>query len=361
MEPNDVISQADGPVSGGTSISGSLSTADDIDYFVLYAEGQVQLRLTATDLTHPGADSCMDAALFDTNGAGLPEDAVTAAGVNRYFVRIESFAFSRCSGGMTYRFEIGPASGVTSGPPLDRTLSTTAEPNDTPQQAGGALRPLVNYVGAHERGEDQDWFYFWVPAGTHRFDLSLTAPAQGPCPSSAALYAGPTDASSLDAVDSWGGTFEHITRSLTGPATYYVWAGLASSDCIGERWQFRIETPTAVTSINPFAAPGSSPSSSQPSAGAARTPYASRVTLRRRGARYSGRVRAGWRGCVVRRRVTLRRSGSAKVFAATHTRADGTFTIRRRSRLRGRVYVRVPERATATTICRTGRSKTLRR
>ena len=86
-----MISQADGPVSGGTSIGGSLSTADDIDYFVLYAEGRVQLRLTATDLTHPGADSCMDAGLFDTDGVGVPEDAATAPGVNRYFVRIQSF------------------------------------------------------------------------------------------------------------------------------------------------------------------------------------------------------------------------------------------------------------------------------
>jgi hypothetical protein len=84
-------------------------------------------------------------------------------------------------------------------------------------------------------------------------------------------------------------------------------------------------------------------------------------TLRRRGARYSGRI-VSTNACRARRTVVLRRLGSgSKSFGRTVSRANGTFTIQRASRLHGQLYVTVLTRKASTTvICSTARSATIR-
>lgn len=93
---------------------------------------------------------------------------------------------------------------------------------------------------------------------------------------------------------------------------------------------------------------------------AKRVRAATRVSLSRRGRVYRGRVVSTSRGCVGRRRVVLRRSGSGKrSFGSTTTRASGTWSISRK-RLRGRVYVVVAGRTSGRTICRVGSSRRIR-
>jgi len=83
-------------------------------------------------------------------------------------------------------------------------------------------------------------------------------------------------------------------------------------------------------------------------------------TLRRRGARYRGTISTR-RDCLNRRVVVLRRVGSGKKsFGQTRTRSNGTFTIQRSRRLRGKVYVVVASRGQGPVTCSLGRSGQIR-
>src|SRR4051794_8810004 len=86
-EANDVISQAEGPVGGGTPITGTIGTPDDVDYYVFYAASQQQLHVTVDDLTSPDS-GCLEHSLYDTEGSPLPDDYTTASGTNRYFIAL---------------------------------------------------------------------------------------------------------------------------------------------------------------------------------------------------------------------------------------------------------------------------------
>ncbi len=363
-EPNNVISQAEGPVGGGVDVVGSLSTPDDHDFYVFYAASQQQLHLTADDLTNPDDDYCLDADFVDTNGALVDNDHTTPPGVNRYFVRLEVGSTSGCSNPQTYRFRIDPAGGVTGGPALDRALSPTGEPNETPAQAAGPLQAAVNYIGTHDTVNDEDWFFFWAPPGPHQLDLSVTAPANAPssgCSPEVSLYGGAASDSYVASAYATAHSFGHINQTLVGPDDYFVRAGVDDSDCLTGGWQFRIETPDAVTLVNPFAAPPPPPPPPPVAARPARPRYATSVSLRRRGARYSGRASSARLGCKVGRRVVLRRFGSgSRSFGSTRTRSNGTFSIQRSRRLRGRVYASVTDRYTTVAVCRGGRSRSIR-
>lgn len=359
VEPNNVISQAEGPVAGGGPIEGTLSTPDDGDYYVFYAASQQQIHLTSTDLTNDPDDDCLSASFEDTDGASIASSYTTPIGTNRFFVHVSHYQRYGCTNPMSYRFEIGPGAAVVDGPPLDRTLSSTGEPNETPGQAIGPLAANVNYVGSHDTDNDQDWFYFYVPRGTHQLDISVTSPSSAACDGEVTLFGTASDQTSLAQASADPFRFRHITRTVTGPTQYYLRAGVDGySNCLGARWQFRIETPDAVTASNatttptPRPTPGTSPSV---------TNYSTYLTLRRRGAKYSGRLTSSRSGCKVGRLVILRRAGSGtKRFGTTYSRGDGTFTIKRAFRLRGQVYAMAAGRASGSTICRNGRSPTIR-
>lgn len=93
---------------------------------------------------------------------------------------------------------------------------------------------------------------------------------------------------------------------------------------------------------------------------AARPSYASSLTLRRRGTRYSGRLSSG-PGCNGNRRVGLRRLGSGNQrYGTTYTQPDGRFTIQRSRRLRGAVYVVAAQQPLGMAICRSGNSRAIR-
>jgi len=98
--------------------------------------------------------------------------------------------------------------------------------------------------------------------------------------------------------------------------------------------------------------------------------YATKVSLKHRRVRgrssrvqFSGRLSSTGRGCKAGRRVVLRRSGKGTHrYASTLSRGDGTFVLKRKRRVRGKLYAVVSERTNKTTRiqCRTGKSKSLR-
>jgi hypothetical protein len=356
VEPNNVISQAEGPVGGGVPVLGTISTPDDADYYVIYAASQQQIHLTSTDLTN-NSTNCLLVSLEDTNGRGVESDFTTPLGTNRYFVHVDYYDGSGCTVPLSYRFEVDPGGAVVGGPPLDHALSQTGEPNETAGQAIGPLAGDVNYIGAHETTNDEDWFYFYVPPGTHQFDLSTTQPSEGSssCESEVTLYGSPT--TSIQYATAGWALFAHINQTLTGPSQYFVRAGVEDDDCLGYRWQFRIETPAAVTSTLMTPPPPPPP----PVAAPRRPRYSTGMTLRRRGARYSGRLSSGRTGCKIGRRVVLRRIGRGTTsYGSTYSQSDGTFSIKRPRRLQGSVYAMTVQRATSAAVCTSGRSPSIR-
>lgn len=357
VEPNNIISQAEGPIAGGVPIDGNLATINDIDYYVFYAASQQQIHLTSSILS--GQSSyCLDVTLLGTDGYVLSSNYTTPIGVNRYFIRVES---DSCAA-VNYRFQVDPPAAVTTGPALDHTVTETAEPNETPGQASGPLAANVNYTGVHETTNDEDWFYFLVPPGTHQLDVATTGTGSYSDCTEVALY-GAGGTSSIASARGSTSTFGHIKQTVTGPSRYHLLAGPegGSSSCVGGRWQFRIETPDAVTASNPVTTPPPPPPPGRSTTPMAVTNYSTYLTLRRRGAKYSGRLTSSRAGCKVGRLVILRRAGSGtKRFGTTYSRGDGTFTIKRSFRLRGQVYAMAAGRASGSTICRNGRSPTIR-
>jgi len=84
-------------------------------------------------------------------------------------------------------------------------------------------------------------------------------------------------------------------------------------------------------------------------------------SFRRRGRTHSGRLSSSERTCRYKRRVILRKRGKGtRRYGQALTRSDGTFTIRRRSRIGGRIYAVVTEKTTSKIQCRTRKSKTIR-
>jgi len=239
VEPNDVISQAEGPIAGGTPISGTFGTPDDFDYYVFYVQGQQQIHL------HQSTPSGCSAGLLDSDGQGLPSDFTTPAGLNRYFVIVgRDYSLGDCSG-QSYSFQIDPGSVVVSGPAIDRSFVQTGEPNESQAQAAGPLAGGVNYRGSIDTSNDQDWFFFFVAPGVHQIEATVTDPGPGPgstsdCGQSEILFPGLGEFGEDATAYGSQGTFGHVELTLTGPSIQHVQA-------LGCSYQLRIDPPEALT------------------------------------------------------------------------------------------------------------------
>jgi hypothetical protein len=143
----------------------------------------------------------------------------------------------------------------------------------------------------------------------------------------------------------------NTTQTAAGSFVLCLWLAQSSTDA----------TPIAGPQPQPFNVIGPPPPPPPPFIAPPPSRVAATSTLRRRGARYSGRI-VSTDGCRTRRTVVLRRVGSgSKSFGRAVSRANGTFTIKRGSRLHGQLYVTVLTRKASTTvICSTARSATIR-
>lgn len=265
VEPNDVISQAEGPIAGGVPINGTIDTPDDTDYYYFYVQGQQQIHVRSTGLS--GGFNCSPPPdLEDASGSSLPLDYTTPSGLNLFFLRVgDNSPGSQdelCDPG-PYTLEVDPGSAVVQGPALDHSFVQTGEPNESAAQAEGPLAGGVNYRGSIDTANDQDWFYFNVAPGTHQLDVTVTNPERQDCTSGVTL---------ADALDQYGDaysasgnwdTFGQVAVTLTGPAVYHLNAGMASSSCFGA-WQFRIDPPGAVTPTLETAPPPAPPAHPAP-------------------------------------------------------------------------------------------------
>jgi hypothetical protein len=136
-------------------------------------------------------------------------------------------------------------------------------------------------------------------------------------------------------------------QSTAGSYVLCLWLAASSTD----------PAPIAGPQPQPFdvvapPAPPPPPPNSETIAGSA--------TARRVGSRYSGRISTR-SDCMGQRTVVLRRVGSGtRSFGRTLSRANGTFTVKRSRRLRGRVYVVVLSRKTGVITCQSARSPTIR-
>lgn len=287
------------------------------------------------------------------------------------------------------------------------TAAGPYEPNEQPSAAFGPLLADTDYAGAVETTNDEDWFRLFT-AGPTALDIAVsnTSASSSGCTDVRAELGGaelgsPADPDGLGSVNPPMGTTGHITYSAAGANRFFIRirnfrpAGqpcdpggktpasytLRVSGALAQSLPLRPPPPPPVpvdndgdgvpqpqdcndasTSIRPGLPEivDSEVDENCDAVVAKRVRATTSVSLSRRGHRYRGRVTSTSPGCVGRRRVVLRRSGSGKrSFGSTRTRANGTWSISRK-RLRGRVYAVVADRSSVLTICRVGSSRLIR-
>jgi hypothetical protein len=240
-EPNNALWQAEGPISGGVDVTGTLATSDDVDWYSFYAQPQQQLHLTGAADDEPDG-SCID--MYDSDGQGVPSDYTTpAGGVRRYFVSVGY----GCSG-PGYHFRIDPASAFTTGPAMPAPVGT-GEPNESRDQGSGPLAGATTYTGAIQTQNDQDWFYLYTTPGTHQLDIAVTG-IPSSCSSTPTVRLQNGDSSS-DYASPYPNRISHITRTVTGAQRLDVSVNADEDACVGDSWQFRVEPADAVTGTAP--------------------------------------------------------------------------------------------------------------
>ncbi len=92
-----------------------------------------------------------------------------------------------------------------------------------------------------------------------------------------------------------------------------------------------------------------------------RTKVTTKVSLRRRGNRFSGTASASRFTCKFNRTVILRKKGKATTrYGTARTRSNGTFSITKRRPSKGTYYVFIPAKVTKTIACSKATSRSVR-
>jgi hypothetical protein len=281
VEPNNGLLQAEGPLSGGQPYTGVTATDNDVDWYVFYANSQVELDIAATS-----SEDCEGSLqLLNENGSsidstGIYQDSVdhirytTPVGVNRFYL----YAYCDFTG-RHYQFTINPAGGVTSGPSAFGQTTPLGEPNEASSQAIGPLVGGIDYEGVQGTDNDQDWFYFYV---TGPRALNITSTSRDGCDGSLYLYGEDSDYGSLASSFPDLNTVDHMTYTApAGTSRLYLQAGC---DNTGDHYQFRIEPADAIVA-SPPPPPVTSPACFK--AKARRAFYRNRIRRLRRNIQYT--------------------------------------------------------------------------
>lgn len=246
VEPNDGIEQAEGPLAGGVNHDGTISTENDVDWYVLYISQRAQMKFTLTTFEECGRGTSMrlrDTSGSELNGLFVSEDRTEELNLTldpgRYFITMES----ECVGNR-HRFRIDPGSAVGTGPAAEPAVPI-GEPNDTREQAAGPLAHGQLYSSAIETENDVDWFTFNTGA-PGPVNLALTS--TGDCGVSAAIEDAAGD--EVDSTFAADDRTEQIQFTAPQAERYFV----RVTGCLNATYQLRV-TGVISTSPPPSAAP----------------------------------------------------------------------------------------------------------
>jgi hypothetical protein len=371
-EPNDTLLEMQGPISND-GVAGTLNSLLDVDKYLVQMKPARHIKMVFT-VTNAGTPQCplapMGGLVHYQITTEVAEPVLAGAiplggkfvdvvdnttpgeqGDPPVSLHLAFFAEGKEAVGCTYRFAITDSGGHATDaidptepePPL--ATVPVPEPNDLPEQAFGPLAGDTDYLGTIDSETDIDWLRAWLFPG-QQVTLELTAAV-------ADVQLSVTDPKKNILLPPLDAQLETIHRvPIVGTPALAL---IKIKGKIGARWRLRLTPPEAILS----AAPGGTPPR------APLKPYKSGVTLRRgtgAGVRYVGTVTsAGGSGCRGGRLVVLRHAGTGlKRFSITRTRADGTFTVTRRHRTGGTVYVAVAEKVSGRRLCSFARSPRVR-
>ena len=371
-EPNENVFELTGPISQDGAI-GTLSAETDVDKFLVQFQparkvkllfnllnagtpecplapegGFVRYLLRAPEAVEPfvSGELAVGSEFVDV----VPKDTPGEQGDPSHTLHLTFFADGEEAAGCTYRFTVTDSGGhatdaIDPTPTPEFPDMPVPEPNDLPAQAFGPLAGDTNYYGKIDGEGEIDRMRAWLFPG-QEVTVELAA-VGGDVEASVEdsvknvllpkLEAKPEQVVSAPIV---GSTAENLIRVAGQP---------------GARWRLRLSPAEAVLPAAPAGDPPLRP----------RNPHKTGVTLRRAAGaavRYLGDVTTtDGPTCRANRLVVLRHAGSGfKRFSVARTRADGTFTLRRRTRTGGTVYAAVVERVSGRRLCRFARSPRVR-
>jgi hypothetical protein len=371
-EPNDSVFELTGPISADGAI-GTLDAETDVDEFLVRFEPARKVKLLF-NLLNAGTPECplapsggfvryllREPAEVDPFVSGelpvgsefvdvIAKDTPGEQGDEIQPLHLTFFADGEEAAGCSYRFTVTDSGGhatdaIDPSPLPDFSDVTVPEPDNSVAQAFGPLAGDVEYFGKIDAEGEFDRMRAWLFPGQ---EVTVELGAVG----------GDVDVRIEDSVENV------LLPELEAKPEQVVTApvvGSAAENLIrvkgqpGARWRVRLSPADAVLSAAPEGTPPPGP----------RGPHRTGVTLRRTegpAVRYVGDVTTtGGAPCRANRLVVLRHSGSGfKRFSIARTRADGTFTLRRRTRTGGTVYAAVVERVSGRRLCRFARSSRVR-
>lgn len=369
-EPNNTLFQAAGPLAPSTTYTGTLDTPADVDYF--YYVVSPASKGTVNVVSSGGCAPMLDVAPREQLGDGWipywpwagsssvidrrPEPYEASAGTLPLRVIVRLTAGVRCVSSTSYTIAVeGP--GITTDPAqVSASIGPSADPVPVPAGLDGAwLIGGAAYAAAIDSGDDVDTFRFRVrPA--YKAAATLISGAAG-CSRPLSFSISKPDATgrrpidepsltpytNVDAGSLW--TLSFAAAADLGPE----WQIEVTGGCVGLQYQVRVDRPADILAPPLPVATRPIPT------------VATRITLRRRGKRYTGRVTSTQPACMKARRITIRKLGrGSHVFAAITTHTNGTFRLRKRTRIGGRIYA-VAKRITRPSLaCGEARSRTIR-
>ena len=387
FEPNDTSEQATGPLTGGRDYEGSKETENDVDFFYFNTAGQQQLDISVTGLSAEctnffvglydfSGETLLSEAEADFSGSSGPSTdhiLYSAPGRRQFVLRAEDGSYSGDEVGCRYRFRIDPPSAVTAESPGVTVALNATEGSDDVQSLA------LNGEQVAPPSSEGRTFDLGVLPGDARIALDATNSTDAFSWNFTVTNLVGRRLTTLVSEEQAGGdsesprvgTVRHLVLNPDGRFLENCGELVAPSSCIPvdrDRDGFPVgpDCDDASATVRPDAPEVADNLIDENCDGIVfrKARHSTSVAVKRsstRSGRYTGRVRSAAPLCVAGRTVKLRRRGSgSRAFGTARTNARGRYTIRRSSRVRGRVYVVAPKTADATTICRTGRSRSLR-
>jgi hypothetical protein len=241
FEPNNDIAQTTGPIAGDQTLSGTLETGTDADWYRLHLVGGRQVTFARNALTSQCFRARYSILNYDGSeiygvglgGAGTGEYKwTTPPGGGTYYVRWQ--AFQTGGEGCSYEFSVSPADALS----LDETPAlpeqAATEPNEDDGQAFGPLLADRLYTGVIDTNNDRDVLFFNA-LPQRNVTVEVTAP--GSCSFRVAHeVSGPFESGLSDV---------SMDANLRSIRTFRsaIWGGRYAVSITGElncRWQVRI-------------------------------------------------------------------------------------------------------------------------